>query len=78
MPARTAWSRNTEFSTRAGRRIEAEADIGETEDDLDLRELVPDRPIPSSVHCPSLRSSSLPVAMVKVSGSISRSDCGRP
>ena len=34
--------------------------------------------MPSSVHCPSLRSSSLPVAMVKVSGSISRSDCGRP
>ena len=34
--------------------------------------------IPSSVHCASLRSSSLPVAMVKVSGSISRSDCGRP
>ena len=34
--------------------------------------------MPSSVHCASLRSSSLPVAMVKVSGSISRSDCGRP
>ena len=34
--------------------------------------------IPSSVHCPSFRSSSLPVATVNVSGSISRSDCGRP
>ena len=34
--------------------------------------------MPSSVHWPSLRSSSLPVAMVKVSGSISRSDCASP
>ena len=34
--------------------------------------------MPSSVHIASLRSSSLPVAMVKVSGSISRSDCGSP
>ncbi len=34
--------------------------------------------MPSRVQAPSLRSSSLPVAMVKVSGSISRSDCGSP
>ena len=34
--------------------------------------------IASRVHKASLRSSSLPVQIVKVSGSSSRSDCGRP
>ena len=34
--------------------------------------------MPSSVQRPSLRSSSLPVATVKVSGSIIRSDCANP
>ena len=44
MPALTAWSRKTQFSTCARRRVEAEADIGEAEDDLDIREFVPDHP----------------------------------
>ncbi len=78
IPARTAWSRKTEFSTARAAGLRPK--------------LMLDRPrmiwisgnasrmarIPSKVHWPSLRSSSLPVAMVKVSGSISRSDCGRP
>jgi len=42
--------------------------------DLDLGESLRIAAMPSSVHWPSLRSSSLPVAIVNVSGSIIRSD----
>ena len=79
MPARTAWSRNTAVQHRARRRVEPEADVGQAEDDLDVGELGRgSRRSPPASTAPSLRSSSLPVAMVKVSGSISRSDCARP
>ena len=78
MPARAAWSRNTEFSTAraAGLRPKLTLDRPNmicTSGNSSWMALMP-----SSVHWASLRSSSLPVAMVKVSGSISRSDCGRP
>ena len=78
MPAFTAWSRNTLFSTcrAAGFRPKEMLDrprmIWMSGNSSRIMRM------PSSVHWPSLRSSSLPVAMVKVSGSISRSDCGRP
>ena len=59
----------------AGGRVEAEGDVGEAQDDLQLRELGADRPrSPPASTRPSLRSSSLPVQIVKVSGSISRSE----
>ena len=59
---------------RARRRVQAEADVGQAEDDLDVREIARGSAgCPPASIAPSLRSSSLPVAMVKVSGSISRS-----
>ena len=56
------------------RRVQAERDVRQAEDDLALgHALARSRAIASSVLRPSLRSSSLPVQIVKVSGSNSRS-----
>ena len=57
------------------RRVEAERDVRQAEDDLALGHALADRARSRRACCsPSLRSSSLPVQIVKVSGSNSRSD----
>ena len=78
IPAFTAWSRNTEFSTAR----DAAFSPNEMFDNPRMIWMSGNASrislIPSSVHCPSFRSSSFPVATVNVSGSIIRSDCGSP
>ena len=78
MPARTAWSRNTQFSTARAAGFSPKLTLDRPRMIWMSGNSARIAAMPSSVHCASLRSSSLPVAMVKVSGSISRSDCGSP
>ena len=78
MPRFTAWSRKTEFRTwraagfRPNEMFDRPRMIWQPGISREIDSM------PSSVHWPSLRSSSLPVAMVKVSGSNSRSSGARP